>query len=131
MPTDPLTVTEHRLFGARHHANQPDRADHDGSYLLVDRGRRWTSILIDHIARRTEEQSDTAHRLGCAAALYVIAHGKREVRHGCGRTVWDVTVPTADAEDALASLFALQAGDHGPAEALTVRYTNQNGAPTE
>jgi hypothetical protein len=104
-----------------------------GAYLQVKRNPRWTRIVIDRfpITDATAAQSDTAHRLTTAAAVWSVTHGKRgAVSSGGGRIVWSTTVPTVDADTALAALLALEAGDHGLAEALAARYEQDTPKPT-
>ena len=97
-----------------------------GARLRIHRGPRWTTIEIDRwpITDATEEQAATATQLARAAAQHAVTHGKRGgVSFGGGRVIWSATVPSADADTALAAFLALEAGDPAPAEALADRYT--------
>ena len=74
--------------------------------------------------RRQRRPSRGAFRLARAAARHAVTHGKRGgVSYGAGEVIGSACVPTADTDEALAALLALEAGDPWPAEALTARYT--------
>lgn len=96
-----------------------------GACLTVHRGHRWSSVTVDRITTddATDSQAATVRSLALAAARWCAGHGRPGATFLYGVTIWYVTCPTVDLDEALAALLALEADDHAPALALAARYT--------
>lgn len=100
-------------------------------YVHARRTGCCTSVIFDFICRPDRQgRSDLVHRLNDLAADRCFAAGRRkDIWSSAGPTIWNVSVPSADAPQVLAALAALAKGDESLMISLLEEWAN-DPAPT-